>query len=409
MRFGIFYEHQLPRPWTDGAEHRLYQEALDQVELADDLGYDYVWEVEHHFLEEYSHSSAPEVFLAAAAERTDDIRLGHGIKLLPPEYNPPQRVAEQVATLDLVSDGRVEWGTGESASRIELEGFGVDPGEKFAAWQEATEATADMMAMEPYPGHDGEHFSMPVRNVVPKPVQDPHPPLWMACSSREMIRVAAQAGVGALCFAFASPDEAEEWVDTYYETFENECVPVGRDVNPNVAMVSGFSCHEDEKTARERGLEGLRFFRFALAHYYVTGDHQPGRTDIWETFQQAGGVESDFFEEEDEEGDCIGTPDQLRETLRGFEAAGVDQVIFLQQAGNNEHEHIRDSLELFAEAVMGEFHERAVEREREKRDRLEPAIAAALERKEWREPLENEEVPRVPPLGRDTEDATGDD
>src|SRR5437763_11746122 len=127
MKFGIFYEHHLARPWEDGAELKLFQDALDQVELADRLGIDYAWEVEHHFLEEYSHSSAPEVFLAAASQRSKRIRLGHGIVLCPPGYNHPARVAERVATLDLVSHGRVEFGTGESASRLELEGFRIEP------------------------------------------------------------------------------------------------------------------------------------------------------------------------------------------------------------------------------------------------------------------------------------------
>src|SRR6478672_1353625 len=145
MKFGIFYEHQLPRPWDEGRELKLFQDALDQVELADRLGIDYAWEVEHHFLEEYSHSSAPEVFLAAASQRTKNIRLGHGIVLLPPAYNPPARVAERIATLDLVSDGRVEWGTGESASRIELEGYGVDYMQKRDAWEEAVRECAKMM------------------------------------------------------------------------------------------------------------------------------------------------------------------------------------------------------------------------------------------------------------------------
>src|SRR5205807_10602021 len=130
MQFGIFYEHQLPRPWVEGSELRLFQEALDQVELADKLGLDYAWEVEHHFLEEYSHSSAPEVFLAACSQRTKRIRLGHGIVLMPPNYNHPARVAERIATLALVPNGRVDWGTGESSSRIELEGFNVNPREK---------------------------------------------------------------------------------------------------------------------------------------------------------------------------------------------------------------------------------------------------------------------------------------
>ena len=115
MKFGIFYEHQLPKPWDDNAEQRLYDEALDQVELADQLGIDYAWEVEHHFLEEYSHSSAPEVFLAAASQRTKNIRLAHGIKLMPNMYNHPARIAEEIATLDLVSHGRVVFCSGASA------------------------------------------------------------------------------------------------------------------------------------------------------------------------------------------------------------------------------------------------------------------------------------------------------
>src|SRR5215204_5458449 len=158
MKFGIFYEHQLPRPWEEGSELKLFQDALTQVELADRLCIDHAWEVEHHFLEEYSHSSAPEVFLAAASQRTKNIRLGHGIVLMPPGYNPPQHVAERIATLDLVSNGRVEWGTGESASRAELEGFSVDPAERREMWRETTEQVAKMLAMDPYPGYEGKYF-----------------------------------------------------------------------------------------------------------------------------------------------------------------------------------------------------------------------------------------------------------
>src|ERR671934_637441 len=149
MQFGIFYEHQLPRPWAEGAELKLFQDALDQVELADKLGIDYAWEVEHHFLEEYAHSSAPEVFLAACSQRTKRIRLGHGIVLMPPPYNHPARVAESIATLDLVSGGRVEWGTGESASLAELGGVGIPPTEKRAMWQEAVAQVALMLSETP--------------------------------------------------------------------------------------------------------------------------------------------------------------------------------------------------------------------------------------------------------------------
>ena len=194
------------------SEHKLLKDALEQVELADRLGFDYVWEVEHHFLEEYSHSSAPEVFLAAAAARTERIRLGHGIVQIPPAVNHPARVAERVATLDLVSDGRVDFGTGESSSAAELGGFLVDRTRKREMWEDAIDAITRMFVEEPFAGWDSEFWRMPPRNVVPKPLQQPHPPLWVACSRRETIQFAARNGIGALSFSFVEPEDAGQWV-----------------------------------------------------------------------------------------------------------------------------------------------------------------------------------------------------
>ncbi len=370
MKFGLFYEHQIPRPWNDGAEHKLFQDALEQVELADKLGFDYIWEVEHHFLEEYSHSSAPEVFLAACSQRTEQIRLGHGIVLMPPAYNHPARVAERIATLDLVSNGRVEWGTGESASHMELGGFNVDPRCKREMWEECTRETAKMMTQSPYAGYDGKHFSMPPRNVVPKPLQTPHPPPWVACSSRDSLRFAAKHGLGALTFAFVDATEAQFWVEEYYDIFESECTPLTQRVNPNIAMVSGFSCHANEQVAIERGLEGFRFFRFALAHYYYNGSQIPGETDIWQLFKQS---------EQDSGGERagIGTPDQVREHLEIMEEAGVDQVVFIQQAGMNQHEDICEALELFADKVLPDFKARDTKHQKTKNERLAEAIETA--------------------------------
>ncbi len=404
MRFGIFYEHQLPRPWDDGAELKLIQDALDQVELADRLGIDYVWEVEHHFLEEYSHSSASEVFLAAASQRTQRIRLGYGIVAMPPGYQHPARVAEKVAMLDLVSNGRCEFGTGETSSGAELAGFGVDRATKREQWAEAVEVATRMMAEEPFAGHRGRFVSVPPRNVVPKPVQAPHPPLWVACSRRETIRMAAERGIGALSFSFVEPEEAKEWVDEYYEIIASDrCRPIGRDVNPNVAVVLPMMCHEDEAEAIERGIDGAHFFGYSLTHYYVFGDHRPGRTSIWEEFQ-ARRSEVGFAREivNPDEGPlgvrllqqglgslrgAIGTPAQIRDLVARYEAAGVDQIIFVSQCGRNRHEHICESLELFAREVMPEFAGRTAGREAAKGERLAAAVAAARSR-----------IPPAPPL-----------
>ena len=278
VRFGIFYEFQLPRPWGQDDEHRLLKEALEQVELADRLGFDYVWEVEHHFLEEYSHSSAPEVFLAAASQRTSRIRLGHGIVQLPVGFNHPARVAERIATLDLVSDGRVEFGTGESSSEAELGGYGVERATKRDQWREALDVVTRLMVEEPFAGYDGRFVHMPPRNMVPKPLQRPHPPLWVACSRRDTIHLAATLGIGALTFSFVEADEAKAWVDDYYATIASEdCVPAGFAVNPNLACVLPLMCHADEATAIDRGLDGSHFFGYSLGHYYVFGMHKPGR------------------------------------------------------------------------------------------------------------------------------------
>ncbi len=396
MKFGIFYEHQLPRPWGAEAEYNLLQDALDQVELADKLGIDYAWEVEHHFLEEYSHSSAPEVFLAACSQRTKNIRLGHGITLMPPKYNPPARIAERIATLDLVSGGRVEFGTGESSALAELGGFNINVEDKRDMWRETTEQVANMMVMDPYPGFEGKYFSMPCRNVVPKPRQTPHPPIWVACSKRETIHMAARAGIGALTFAFVDPKEATKWVQEYYAIIKSdECKPIGHAVNANIAMVTGFSCHEDEDEARRRGLDGFQFFGYGLGHHYIFGEHKPGRTSIWDNY-----IAARDHMPVNSGGSGIGTPDQLREHLSQFADAGVDQVIFIQQGGNNKHEHICESLELFADKVMPGFKAGEAEREVAKAAELAPYIEAAMARKDWLAPLADEDIPSIFALGR---------
>ena len=399
MRFGVFYELQLPRPWNKGDERNLFHQALEQVQLADRLGFDYAWEVEHHFLEEYSHSSAPEVFLAAAAARTKSVRLGHGIRQVIPNYNHPARTAEALATLDIMSDGRVDFGIGEGATRLELGGFKIPAKEKRAMALEAAEQIANMMVLEPYPGFQGKYFSMPCRNVLPKPVQSPHPPIWMACTNRDTIKIAAQSGVGALAFSFLEPEQARQWSDIYYGIIKSDaCVPLGHSVNANLAMVSSFSVHRDRAEAVRRGLEGFEFFGFAL-NALVAQDCVPGRTNLWGDYQaQRGSRNEDVVAAADRVGaysSGIGTPDDMRRHLQGFADNGIDQVIFLQQAGRNRHDHICGALELFASEVMPEFKGKAAAREARKKEELAPYVAAAMKRKSWMRPLADHEIPVV--------------
>ena len=397
MRFGIFYEHQLPRPWNADDERQLLANALEQVEIADRVGVDHVWEVEHHFLAEYSHSSAPEVFLAAASQRTSRIRLGHGIIQLPPAVNHPARVAERVATLDLISGGRVDFGTGESSSAAELGGFGVPRADKREMWQESIDVITRMFVEDPFGGWDGQYVQMPPREVVPRPLQRPHPPLWVACSRRDTILLAARNGIGALSFSFVEPEDAGEWAREYYQILGSaDCVPAGFAVNPNLAVVVPMMMHPDEQTAIDRGIDGAHFFGYSLAHYYGM-EHVVGGEPVAEEFarrRDAAGFARHIVTPDQaplgvrlmQQGlgslrGAIGTPEQVTELVHRYEQAGVDQVIFVLQSGRNQHEHVCESLELLGSKVLPQFVEGREEQEAAKAERLAPAIEAALARR----------------------------
>ena len=424
MKFGMFFEHQVPRPWEEGDETRVFNEALEQIELADHIGIDCAWLVEHHFLEEYSHSSAPELFLAAASQRTTRIRLGHGIVHTVPAINHPARVAERIATLDVLSGGRVEFGTGEGSAAAELDAFGIDPADKRAMWEEGLRVALRCLTEVPFTGHCGDYVRMPPRNVVPKPIQAPHPPVWVACTRRETIQLAARHGIGALSFAFFDPEEAKLWVEDYYATLAAEGVPIGDAVNANVACVTGFFCHEDEHEAVRRGSEGVNFIGYSLGHYYVFGRHEPGAGNLWADYQERraeAGFDPDAVALAAGHSDVLGakvvqdggttglrgatgTPEQVREYLRRYEAVGVDQVILSCSAGRNRHEHIMESLELFGREVLPEFVDRDERHQREKAARLEPVIATVMARKPRSDhPLRDPdyEIPAYPRLDAD--------
>jgi alkanesulfonate monooxygenase SsuD/methylene tetrahydromethanopterin reductase-like flavin-dependent oxidoreductase (luciferase family) len=239
---------------------------------------------------------------------------------------------------------------------------------------------------------------MPPRNVIPKPHQRPHPPLWVACSRRETIRMAAEKGIGALSFSFVEPEEAKTWVDEYYEIIGSErCVPAGFAINPNIAITLPMMVHADEAEAIDRGIDGAHFFGYALAHYYLYGRHRPGQTSIWEEFlarrEQAGFARSIISADRAPLGirvlqhglgsvrGAIGTPDQVRDLVRRYEEAGVDEMMFLMQTGRTDHRHICEALELFAAEVMPEFRERRAVRGAAKRVRLGVGPERALARR----------------------------
>jgi alkanesulfonate monooxygenase SsuD/methylene tetrahydromethanopterin reductase-like flavin-dependent oxidoreductase (luciferase family) len=266
-------------------------------------------------------------------------------------------------------------------------------------WAEGLEVAVRCLTESPFTGVDGQFVQMPPRNVVPKPVQKPHPPLWVACSRRETILLAAQKGIGALTFAFIDPEEARHWMGDYERVLRDECVPIGEAVNPQVACVSTMMLHTDEDEAIRRGIEGANFFGYSLGHYYVFGKHRPGRTDVWAEYVDRRGaqgfdpdavapaVRDERLGAKVASGDrtglrgAIGTPGQVREYLRRYEEAGVDQVIFVLQAGRNRHEHIMETIELFGRDVLPEFAERDATSSELKARRWAPIVEAAMARK----------------------------
>jgi alkanesulfonate monooxygenase SsuD/methylene tetrahydromethanopterin reductase-like flavin-dependent oxidoreductase (luciferase family) len=251
-----------------------------------------------------------------------------------------------------------------------------------------------MLVEEPFTGFEGRYVKVPARNLVPKPLQKPHPPLWMACSRRESILDAARLGVGALTFSFLTAAEARQWVEDYYRTMENECEPLGYAVNPNFAVAAPFLCDEDQKRVDEVAAENYGFFVYALGHYSFFGEHCPGKSEIWHDYKtnpkDAAG--SEFTAKS-----CIGTPAVLREGLREFEDAGIDQVVAVRQVGRLSLDQQCSSLSLFAQEVLPEFKERELANARKKGERNARISEKAMARKPKIQPQTGETV--IPSAG----------
>jgi alkanesulfonate monooxygenase SsuD/methylene tetrahydromethanopterin reductase-like flavin-dependent oxidoreductase (luciferase family) len=230
---------------------------------------------------------------------------------------------------------------------------------------------------------------------VPKPLQKPHPPLWMACSRRESILDAARLGLGALTFSFVSPDEARQWVKDYYTTIENESVPLGYAVNPNFAVATPFLCDYDEKRLQQVRTESYGFFLYGLGHYSFFGEHRPGKTDIWREFTTAP---KDGSAPEAASQTCVGTPKMVRERLREFEESGIDQVIGVGQVGRIPHDLMCSSFRLFSKEVLPEFKDRELANARMRAERNARISEKAMARKPKIEVPQVETV--IPSAGR---------
>jgi len=361
VKFGIFFELSVPRPFRDGIEKRVFDHALEQARVADELGFDWVWAVEHHFLEEYSHCSAPELVLTAVAMQTERIRVGHGAVVCVPEMNHPIRVAERAATLDILSNGRLELGTARSSTWTELGGFGANPDETKKTWDEYVRALPQLFA----PGHTrwpGRCFDMPERNVLPKPIQQPHPPLWVTVTSPGTELDGADRGIGCLGVAAASYAEQERRTREYHRRIQG-CNPVSSVVNDQVTTLNFLYCHEDPKRAASTGMRMVGMFGLANSHLLWTREAFPTRAyqslaNLAPSGTSAGNPADPYGIPE---GICVGDPGRVVAAIRRWESIGVDGINFLLNGMETiPQAEVLASLRLFAREVMPQFEKRDV-------------------------------------------------
>ena len=360
MKFGIFYELSVARPFTRDSEWQVYHNSLEQIRVAEEVGFDTVWAVEHHFLEEYSHCSAPELFLTAAAMQTQKIRVGHGAVVCVPEMNHPIRVAERAAVLDILSNGRLELGTARSSTWTELGGFETHPDSTKKTWDEFVRTIPKMWTQERF-AHDGVCFSMPERAVLPKPFQKPHPPMWVTVTSPGTELDAAERGLGALGVATAGFAEQERRLKEYRRRIQ-QCDPVGDVVNDQVATLNFLYCNEDLQQAATLGHALIGQFGLANSHLLFTREAFPTRAyGLLANIAPGGGRRTPAETNPGvsanlPEGMAIGDPERVTNVIREWESLGVDQVNFLLNALECiPQQKVLESLRLFGTEVIPKF------------------------------------------------------
>ncbi|MGQ4809799.1 Limonene 1,2-monooxygenase [Candidatus Entotheonellaceae bacterium PAL068K] len=356
MQFGMLYEIQVPKPWGARSEYDAYQQVVAQVQFAEAMGFESCWTVEHHFLSEYSHCSAPEVLYGYLAARTSRLRLGHGVVLLPFPYNHPIRVAERIATLDVLSNGRIEFGTGRSGTLIELDGFGIPPDESRPRWEEALDMIPKMWTQETF-SYQGHYFQIPEREIVPKPLQKPHPPIWMAATSSESHEIAGHKGVGVLSLTtLLTPEDILFRVQRYREALRN-ADPVGYALNPRVAVLQIVHCAPTVQQARANAEVPIMWFHdqvFALTRPFLRHD-MPKSYRYLQGFQRADRRKITFDHLHGNRMITVGDPDRCIRNLSIYHEAGVDLVICLMQLHTIPHARVMESIRLFGEHIIPHF------------------------------------------------------
>ncbi len=357
MEFGLFVQAHVPRHEMEsdpqGAEHSRLMRELDLAVHCDRVGFKYAWAVEHHFLEEYSHLSASEIFLPYIAARTERIHVGSAIYNITPPVNHPARMAERVAMLDHLSEGRFEFGTGRGSSSTEFKGFGIPDGDTTRAMYDEALPQILRMWKETSYSFSGKYFSMPPRNVLPKPYSQPHPPLWVACGSPSTFEKAARLGLGALCFSLGSPKDFEPLIKVYKDNIKR-AEPVGDYVNDNVACVTQLVCMEDGQEARRLACNMGNAYHTSLVFRYLDTFPRPAGVPEWPKLIPEVNLEQ--LEQRIESGQrIVGDPEECTKNVQRYADVGCDQIIFGILASTQTQETARHSAELFGKHVIPRF------------------------------------------------------
>ena len=366
MRFGLFYEIQVPRPWTDRSDYDAYQQVLAQVEYAEQMGFEAFFTVEHHFLDEYSHCPAPEVLYGAIAQRTKKMRIGHGVRLLPFPYNHPVRAAEQAAVLDLLCDGRLDFGTGRSTSRLELEGFGIMPNETRERWEEGLNIVSRIWQTprdEKF-SWEGKYFKIPPRYVVPRPLQKPHPPLWLASSGPETHELAGKMGLGLLAFTLLiGPEDLAKRIALYHSGIK-EAKPVGAFVNDQAATFALGLCAETNKAAKEAAAESIMWYTRKAFEYVGsvlawTEELGGGKAlATYEYMKKMMGVDLNAMSYDYmADGNMVlsGDPETCLRQAWTYQQAGTEMLLCHMQTYKVTHQQVMNSIRLIGQHVIPYF------------------------------------------------------
>ncbi len=356
LEFGLFIGGWVP-DYLDGrddaAEHQRLIDETRIAEAGDRSNWKYVWVTEHHFLTEYSHISANEVVMPHILAKTDRIRVASGIINVTPPVNHPARIAERVAMLDHLSGGRFDFGTGRGSSTTEQGGFGItDPDLTKEMFDEVMPQFRKMWSQDKY-SFEGKFFTMPERNVLPKPYVKPHPPMWVAAGNPDTFKKAGELGLGVLCFTGGSPEKMRPLVEMYKEAIQ-DAKPVGDFINDNVAVTTSFMCLEDGDAARDWMTKSRNGRQQSLVFKYLDTFPKPPGVPDWPTEipdptleQLAVGAEKGTS--------IVGSPDDCAEAIHKWDGIGIDQLIMGPTGSAWPYELVEESVELFGNRVIPKF------------------------------------------------------